>query len=171
MGHVLEERDPAPKPWVAFVEGTIMQVQDIMTRDPICCTPATNLVEAARLMRDYDCGALPVVENESSRRVVGIITDRDIACRSVAEGKDSATTLVNDCMSSATAVVSPDDAIEECCDLMEQKQVRRMLVVDEGGGCCGIVSQADIALRGFLGKTAEVVREVSRPSEGGIVNS
>ena len=141
-----------------------MKVQEFMTPNPTCCTPETPLLDVAQMFIDYDCGAIPIVESESVRRPVGIITDRDIACRAIAAGKDALSLVARDCMSSPCVVVTPEMSFSECCEIMEKNKVRRVLVIDSSGGCCGIISQADIALRGRERKAAEVVREISRPT-------
>jgi CBS domain-containing protein len=146
------------------------KAKDLMTANPRSCTPDATLPEAAKLMAECDCGAIPVVESDGARRVVGIITDRDIACRAVAAGKNPAETKVSECMSRGLATVHEEDSIEECCRAMERGQVRRLLVLDADGELCGIVSQADIALHLSKNKIAEVVKEVSQPapsSKGG----
>jgi len=139
-----------------------MQVKDIMTRDPACCTPDANLQEVARLMVECDCGEIPVVENRQSMKPVGVVTDRDICCRTVAEGKNPLEMTAGDCMSSPCVTVKPEMSVEDCCQVMEENQIRRVLVVDENGACCGIVAQADIARHAPKQETAEVVKEVSR---------
>ncbi len=138
-----------------------MQVRDIMTIDPACCTPDLSLQEAAQLMADRDCGEIPIIEQ---RRIVGVVTDRDIACRAVAKGKVPATTQVREIMSAPVVVVAVDADVDECCRLMETAQVRRIPVVDESNQCCGIVSQADIARSASKEKAGEVVRDISRPA-------
>ena len=140
-----------------------MQVKEVMTRDPICCTSDSSLQEVARQMVEHDCGAIPVVDNEQNKKPIGMITDRDITCRSVAVGKNPLEMTAADCMTSSAMTVSPEDDIHDCCQRMEEKQVRRALVVDEDGCCCGIVAQADIARQGSEHDTAEIVREVSQP--------
>ena len=142
-----------------------MQVRDIMTENPACCTPETSLQEAARLMADNDCGCVPVVENEENKKPVGVITDRDICCRAVAEGKDVASTTVGECMTAECVTVTPETSVEDCCNAMEQNQIRRAVVVDESGSCCGMVAQADIALQAGEEQAGEVVKEVSKPTE------
>ena len=142
-----------------------MKVQEVMTPNPACCMPDTPLLEVAQMFIDHDCGAIPVVESEASRRPVGIITDRDIACRAIAAGKNALALVARDCMSTPCVAVTPEISLSQCCDLMEEKKVRRILVVDKSGGCCGIISQADIALRGRNRKAGEVVREISRPTK------
>jgi CBS domain-containing protein len=141
-----------------------MKAKEIMTPNPACCTPQTGLREVAQMLIDHDCGAIPVVESQTSRWVVGIVTDRDIACRAIAAGKNALELTAGDCMSSPCVNVLPDSSLEECCEAMEKNKVRRLIVVDEGGACCGIVSQADIALRGKEKKAAEVIKEVSEPT-------
>src|SRR5215475_1595754 len=139
-----------------------MQVKDIMTRDLACCTPDTNLQEVARLMIECDCGGIPVVDSRQSMKPVGVVTDRDICCRTVAEGKNPLGMTAGDCMSSSCVTVTQEMSVEDCCRMMKENQIRRVLVVDESGACCGIVAQADIAQHAPKQETAEVVREVSR---------
>jgi CBS domain-containing protein len=139
-----------------------MQVKDIMTREPACCMPDTNLQEVARLMVERNCGEIPVVENRQSMKPVGVVTDRDICCRTVAEGKNPLEMTAGDCMSGPCVTVTPEMSVEDCCRVMEENKIRRVPVVDENGACCGIVAQADIAQRASERETAEVVREVSR---------
>lgn len=138
-----------------------MQVREIMTDDPACCRPETPMKEAARLMAENDCGELPVIDERGAP--VGVVTDRDIACRGVAQDR-SGDTPVREVMSSPVVTVKPDTSLEDCCATMEENQIRRVPVVDESGGCCGIVSQADVAEAAPEHETAELVRDVSRPT-------
>jgi len=140
-----------------------MKVQAIMTPNPACCTPDTSLREVAEMFVDHDCGALPVVESRESLKPVGIITDRDIACRAIAKGRNALELAARDCMSSPSVTIREDASLTNCLEAMEANRVRRVIVVDEFDRCCGIVSQADIALRGGKRATAEVLREVSEP--------
>jgi CBS domain-containing protein len=142
-----------------------MQVQEIMSADPKCCTADMTLQQVAQMMVACDCGAIPVVESTDHTKPVGIITDRDIACRAVAEGKYPLDTAIAECMTSHLATVPPDATVEECCEIMEKMQVRRLLVSDNQGRLCGIVSQADVALHLPQRQTAEVVKQVSQPTE------
>jgi CBS domain-containing protein len=138
-----------------------MNVSKIMSTDVGCCTPDDTLQDAAQMMIECDCGIIPVVKDEASMRLMGVVTDRDICCRGVAEGAQP-TSPVSTCMTSAPACVSPDDSIEEVERIMTQKQVRRVPVVDENGACVGMVSQADLAISA-PGHIANVVRQVSIP--------
>jgi CBS domain-containing protein len=141
-----------------------MQVKEIMTPDPACCTPDTMLQRVAEMMVENDCGEIPVVENIASMKPVGVITDRDITCRTVAKGLNPLVMTAGDCMTSPCVTVTPDMLLDDCCRRMEENQIRRVPVVDEGGACCGIVALADIAKHAGKRDTAEVVKEVSEPS-------
>lgn len=139
-----------------------MLVKDIMTEQPSCCTAETGLREVAKMMVDNDCGCIPIVENKDSRIPVGIITDRDITIRAVAEGKNPLDLTAGDIMTPSVVAVTPDTTLEDCCNIMEEKQIRRIAVVDKNGACCGILAQADIATNAGEHTTAEVVQEVSK---------
>lgn len=141
-----------------------MEVKDIMTPDPACCTPDTTLQRAAEMMVEHDCGEIPVVENAASMKPVGVITDRDITCRTVAKGHNPLTMTVAECMTTPCVTVGPDTSLAECCRVLEENQIRRVPVVDAAGACCGIVALADIARHAEKRETAEVVKEVSEPS-------
>lgn len=141
-----------------------MTVADIMTRGVVSCLAGTPLREAAQLMVEHDCGILPVVNDFDSMRLIGVITDRDITCKSVAAGMDPNTARVSQCMTAAPARVHPDDSLEQLEAIMADIQVRRVPVVNEAHSCVGIVSQADIALAA-PGHVAAVVTEVSKPEK------
>jgi CBS domain-containing protein len=143
-----------------------MQVKEIMTAAPVCCTKQTNVVDVARMMRDQDCGALPVVENDGvNQELIGMITDRDIVVRGLADGAEPSRLTAGDCMTMVVATVNPQTRLDECAKLMEEHQVRRVPVVENGGACCGIVSQADLARNAPFNRTGEVVLKVSQPGE------
>lgn len=142
-----------------------MQVKEVMTANPACCAPDTPLPEVAKLMVDNDCGEIPVVENKESNIPVGVVTDRDIVCRTVAKNKNPLELTAADCMSTAIVTVTPDTPVEECCRIMQEKQIRRVPVVDANGACCGIVALADLALEAKSGVAGEVIREVSEPGK------
>ncbi len=137
-----------------------MRVQDIMSANPTCCAPISTIEEAARLIVDNDCGEIPVVD--AARKPLGVITDRDIACRVVARGKGPST-AVQEAMSTPPITVTPETSIEDCCRVMEDNRIRRVPVVDGEGTCCGIVAQADLARRGSQQMAGEPVRDVSAP--------
>lgn len=141
-----------------------MQISKLMTRTPATVRRDTPLQEAAQRMKDNDCGALPVVEGEDDGRPVGVITDRDITVRIVAPGKNPQELRVDDAMTESTVTIRQDDPDEEAGRLMEENQIRRLIVVDDSDTCVGVVSQADLARREPEEETGEVVKEVSQPS-------
>lgn len=132
-----------------------------MTAAPQCCSRETTLNEVANLMVEADCGEIPVTDNN---RLVGVITDRDIVCRVVAKGKNPSAVTAAECMTEPVVTVNEDTTLEEVLSLMEDKQIRRVPVVDASGGCCGIISQADVALTARESQVGELVREVSKDS-------
>lgn len=140
-----------------------MNVKDVMTPDPACCTAETSLQEVAKLMVDHDCGEIPVVESKGTKKPIGVITDRDIVVRSVAKGNNPLDLTAVDCMSKPCVTVTPEMSIEECGNILETNKIRRVPVVDEAGDVCGIIAVADIALRAGGNVTSEVVKEVSEP--------
>jgi CBS domain-containing protein len=136
-------------------------VRDTMTESPRSIAASASVVEAARMMRKEHIGALPITDNE---QLVGMITDRDIATRVVAEAADPKTTSVGDVSSRDLISVEPDKDLEEALQLMARHQVRRLPVVEDGR-LVGIVAQADIALKENE-KTGALVEAISEPSEG-----
>lgn len=142
-----------------------MTVQDIMAKSPAVCTPDTPLSEVARMMVDHDCGAIPVVESREAPRPVGVITDRDIVVRLIADGQNPLEKTAADAMSASAVTVSVGTSLEACGDVMEQNQIRRVIVVDDNGSVIGMVSQADIALNASPQAVAEMVREVSEEED------
>ena len=141
-----------------------MQVKDIMTADPAVCTPDATLRRVAEMMVENDCGEIPVVEDLTNKLPVGVITDRDIVCRTVAKGINPLEVAASECMTTPCVTVTPETSLDECCRVMEEKQIRRVPVVDAGGDCCGIVALADIAKHAAKRAAGEVVKEVSEKS-------
>lgn len=138
-----------------------MDVRSVMTSNPACCSRQTPLPEVAKMMLDNDCGEIPVIDDGGSP--LGVVTDRDIATRVVAQGRDAGKSTAADAMSSPAQTVRFDSSIEEAINMMESAQIRRVPVIDESGKVCGMISQADVALANRDGRTGEVVREVSAP--------
>ena len=141
-----------------------MQVKDMMTRNPACCTPDTSLREVAQMMVQKDCGEIPIIEDEESRIPVGVITDRDIVCRTVADNRNPLDLTAAECMSKPIITVTPSMSLEECCRILEEKLIRRVPVVDDRGACVGIVALADVALHTGKNVAGHIVREVSEPT-------
>jgi CBS domain-containing protein len=141
-----------------------LKCSGIMSEDPTACRPTDTVVEAARLMKVNDVGPIPVVDDNKNRRLVGILTDRDIAVRVVAEARDANATTIEEVMTRDLVTVGPDDDVERALNAMEEHQVRRIPVVDGDGRLVGIIAQADIAARMVApAKTAEVVERISQP--------
>jgi CBS domain-containing protein len=135
-----------------------------MTPDPACCTPDSTAREAATLMREHDCGSIPVVESSQSKRLIGTVTDRDLAVRGLAAGKGPETP-VRELMTEAPITTAPDDEIEVVREVMVSRMVRRVPVVDENGTVVGIVAQADIAREDGAASDQEVGRIVEAISD------
>lgn len=145
-----------------------MKARELMTQEPACCTPDHTVREAAQLMRDNDCGCVPVVEDSETNRIVGLVTDRDITCRGTAEGKGPETS-VRDIMSKDPKSCGPDDDVEMVEKIMTEAQVRRVPVVDNRGRCVGIIAQADLALDERAASDRDVglvVEQISAPAHG-----
>ncbi len=135
---------------------------DVMTRNPVCAQPDDTVASVARLMKDNDIGPVPIVQDNSSKRLVGIITDRDLAIKVVAAGRDPQTTPVREVMTTNVITCRDDDDIETALHAMSTQQLRRIPVVDDGNMLMGIIAQADIATRmNKPEKTGEVVKEIS----------
>jgi CBS domain-containing protein len=133
-------------------------IRDAMTSNPSNVEMSSPVVEAARLMKSEDVGSIPVTEGD---RLVGIVTDRDIAIRVVAEGKDVQTVTVGEIASKDLVTVDPQQDLDEALRLMAQHQVRRLPVVEEDGRLVGILAQADVAQQGDDSRTGQLVEQIS----------
>lgn len=139
-------------------------VTSVMTANPCCCTKDTPLQQVAQMMIDSDCGMIPVVDENGCP--VGAVTDRDIATRIVASGKDAATACACDAMTSPVQTVSSDTSLHDATCVMEANKIRRLIVVDGDGKLAGVAAIADLSLAGKDEATAEVVKKVSAPGQG-----
>jgi CBS domain-containing protein len=134
-----------------------------MTQDLVYCWPEDPVSKVAQLMKKEDIGPVLIVDNEQSRKLIGIVTDRDLALKVVAEGRDPKTTNVETVMTRKLVTCRADDDIESAMKAMAQYQLRRIPVVDDHMKLVGIISQADVATRvDEPEKTAEVVKEISQ---------
>ena len=136
------------------------QVRNVMTQNPTSCDPAATAVEAAKVMASKDVGSVPLVKGG---RLVGVVTDRDLVVRVLAEGRDPNSTTVGEIASGDLETVSPDDDLDMALRKMASRKVRRLPVV-EGDQLVGIVAQADVARQGDDSETGQVVEEISRQS-------
>lgn len=140
-----------------------MKCEEIMTKDPTCCLPGDTVDQAAQLMKDEDVGSVPVIADHQTRRLLGIVTDRDLAVKVVAEARQIAAVTVEEVMTREPLTCHPNDDLQKAIDTMEKHRVRRIPVVDDNNQVIGIIAQADIAIRAHEPETtAEVVEEISR---------
>ncbi len=148
-------------------ELTMKKCGDVMTGDPACCLPGDTVERAAQLMRGEDVGPVPVVSDHQTKKLVGIVTDRDLALKVVAEARDAKVTRVEDVMTKGVVACRAEDALQEALDAMAEHRVRRIPVVDADDRIVGIIAQADVATRAPE-RTAEVVEEISRSGAAGV---
>ena len=140
-----------------------MLVKEAMSKEIFFCVPSDTAQTAARTMRLRGVGALPVVSDSVTKRLEGILTDRDLCCSVVAEAMLAETTRVADVMSRNPITCAPENSLEDCEKLMEKWHIRRLPVVDTLGRCVGMIAQADIALHAPAAKVAKMLAEISRP--------
>jgi len=134
--------------------------RDIMTPDPACCSPNTTLDQLAKMMVQNDCGEIPIVD--VANRPIGVVTDRDIVCRAVAEGKNPVAYPAENIMTTSIITAPATATVDQVVTLMGERQIRRLPVVDDEGALIGIIAQADIAVEAPEEQAADLVREVSR---------
>lgn len=140
---------------------------EIMTEGPICCLPTNSVAKVAQLMKYEDIGAVPVVASHETNKLIGIVTDRDLALRVVGEGRDPTETKAADVLTLQPWTCLPDDPLSLAVRIMSERRVRRIPVVDDSGHILGIIAQADIARRSDNAyQTAEVVENISQPGDG-----
>ena len=144
-----------------------MRIKHVMTKDPSCCVPSDSAQRAASIMRDEHAGIVPVIDNEQSRRIAGVVTDRDLCMNVVAEGRDPSAVTVEQCMTTKVVTCSPNDSVERATELMRENQIRRIPVVSEGHELQGIVTLADVVERATIKTTQihETLKKVSAPTE------
>jgi CBS domain-containing protein len=144
-----------------------IKIRDVMTMNPDWCLPESSTTEAARMMKETNVGIVPVVDSESGRKLVGVVTDRDLCLAVVAMGKHPDSVRVAEAMTSQVVTSHPDDDIRKVIHLMQGNQVRRIPVVDREGMLQGMVSTADILQRANLSSdiTHETMKEVTKPTD------
>lgn len=136
---------------------------DVMTKNPVSALPTDTVVNVAQLMKERDIGPVPIVEDKVTKKLLGIVTDRDLAMKVVADGRDPNTTLVRDVMTTEVITCREDDDIDSTLAAMSKHQLRRIPVVDDNEQLVGIIAQADVATRmDEPEKTGEVVKEISQ---------
>lgn len=136
---------------------------EVMTKNPVCCLPDDMVVDVAELMKGGNIGSIPVIENEQTKKLIGIVTDRDLALKVVAKGIDAKSTRVETVMTRKLVTCLANDDLQKALDAMAEHQLRRIPVVDADNKIVGIIAQADIATRiDQPEKTAEMVKEISQ---------
>lgn len=141
------------------------KVSQVMTENPVCCLGSDSISAVVQQMQIHDVGAVPVVADHGTRKLIGIVTDRDVALRVVGAGRDSKGTWVADVMTPNPIACRDNDNIDTAIEAMALHKVRRIPAVDVEGQLVGIVAQADVATRlGNSTKTADVVEEISKPN-------
>ena len=136
---------------------------EVMTKDPVCCLPGDLVIKAAQLMKSEHVGSIPVVENEETKKLVGIITDRDLALKIVADKLEAASTKVEMVMTRKLVTCYADDDLQKGVDAMADNQLRRIPIVDENNKILGLIAQADVVTHfDHPKKAAEMVKEISR---------
>lgn len=140
-----------------------MIASEIMTTNPQCCLPSESVMAAAQIMKSEDVGPVPIVENKEDKKLAGIVTDRDLAIKVVAEARDPKTTPIEEVMSQGLVTCRENDDVRSVLQLMEENQLRRIPVVDKNDRLKGIIAQADVATRLSNTRAAgEVVQQVSQ---------
>ena len=140
-----------------------MNIEALMTPHPACCTPDTPVADVATMMKQHDCGEIPVVASTTGLGLVGVVTDRDIVLRLVAEGEDIRRATAASCMTQPAVSLPTDAQVSDAIELMQAHQLRRLPIVNGEGEVCGIVAQADLARWATSEQTGDLVRDVSEP--------
>lgn len=137
---------------------------EIMTENPACCLASDKVYEIAQTMQNENVGALPVVESHQTKRLIGMVTDRDLAVRVVAASRDATNTQASHVMTPNPVVCHPDDDVDAALKVMADRQIRRIPVVDGDGQVVGIIAQADIAIRlDNPDRAGQVIGQISQP--------
>lgn len=141
-----------------------MKVREAMSSNPICCVPTDTAEHVAKAMREHNVGSIPVVVDHQSRKLVGMITDRDLCCAVVAGGLDPRRTTIEKFVTPSPVACRDGENLDSCERAMQDHKVRRIPVVDGQGTCIGIVAQADLALKDKPEKVSKTIAEISKPS-------
>jgi len=142
-----------------------MKIREVMSPQPVCCLPTDSAQRVARIMCDHNIGSVPVVMDQDLRKLVGVLTDRDLCCSVVADGLDPKTTTIEKFMTLNPVTCREEEDVESCERLMQEQQIRRIPIVDAEGGVIGIVAQADVALKDISDRVSKTVAEISKPAE------
>lgn len=143
-----------------------MRIKHIMTKEPACCVPSDTAQRAACIMRDEHAGIVPVIEDAQARKLMGVVTDRDLCMNVVAEGRDPGGVTVQQSMTTKVVTCSPNDSVDRATELMRENQIRRIPIVNEQRELVGILAMADIVTRGDIkmNQMHETLKKVSAPA-------
>lgn len=139
-------------------------LKEVMTTNVACATAETKLVDIAKMMVDCDCGEIPVVSSQEDKTVIGVVTDRDIVCRTIGRGLNPMDLTVKECMTTEVFTADVDMTVEDCIAIMREHLIRRLPVVDENNKLCGMISQADLVKYVNEDDAFELVQDVSQPT-------
>jgi CBS domain-containing protein len=142
-----------------------MKIREAMSPNPVCCLPTDSAQRVARTMCDHNVGSIPVVLDQDSRKLVGVITDRDLCCSVIANGLDPKSVTIEKFMTLNPVTCREGENVENCERLMQEHQIRRMPIVDADDHVIGIVAQADLALKDNPERVSKTVAEISKTSE------
>ena len=148
-----------------------MKVKEVMSLNPACCTPDDTAQNVANIMCNRNVGSIPVVVDQQSRGLVGMITDRDLCCRVLAQGLDAKSTRIKEFVTYNPAVCRDGENVEQCERLMQEHQVRRVPVVDKENRVIGIVAQADLALKDRPERVHKTVAEISKNTQPSVISA
>jgi CBS domain-containing protein len=154
-----------------YVREDFMKVSDAMTKQLVVCLKSDTAQSVAALMKKHDIGSIPVVTDLVSKKLEGIVTDRDLCVRLVAENRNPDTTQVGVFMTRNPITCGPNDALQQCEQLMRENRIRRIPVVDKQGQCVGIVAQADIVLHDTPENVGQMLASISTPRDGVFVGA
>ena len=142
-----------------------MKIREVMSENPVCCLPSDTAQAVAQIMCDHNVGLIPVVNDQQSKQLIGVITDRDLCCNVVARGLDPKTTSIESHLTQHPFTSRDGENIEKCERLMQEHQVRRVPVVDGNNCVIGIVAQADLALKEKPERLSKTMAEISKPTD------
>jgi len=142
-----------------------MKIREVMSPNPVCCLPTDSAQRLARTMCDHNIGSVPIAIDQDARKLVGVITDRDLCCSVVADGLDPKATAIEKFMTLNPVTCREGENVENCERLMQEHQIRRIPIVDAEDRVIGIVAQADLALKDKPERVSKTVAEISKTSE------
>lgn len=142
-----------------------MKIKEVMSPNPVCCLPSDSAQRVAQIMCEQNVGSIPVVTDQESRKLVGVITDRDLCCSVIADGLDPKVSAIEKFMTLNPVTCRDGENVENCERLMQEHQIRRIPIIDAEERVIGIVAQADLALKDKPERVSKTVAEISKTTE------